>query len=64
MMQLYVPILDINSKKIIHETIQDAPVEFNKTNIIKMMTQDGFGEVNFNELFAFFNKMVVDQKLV
>jgi len=29
-----------------------------------MMTQDGFGEINFNELFAFFNKMVVDQKLV
>lgn len=64
MMQLYVPILDINSKKIIHETIQDAEAEFNKTNIIKMMTQDGFGEINFNELFSFFNKMVVDQKII
>lgn len=62
MMQLYAPILDINSKKIIHETIQDAELGFNKTEVIKMMTQDGFGEINFNELFAHFNKIVVVNK--
>jgi len=62
LMQLYTPILDINSKKIIHETIQKAKTEFNKTETIKMMVQDGFGEINFTELFVYFNKLVVDQQ--
>tara|TARA_Y100000593_G_scaffold84777_1_gene160755 strand:+ start:745 stop:1722 length:978 start_codon:yes stop_codon:yes gene_type:complete len=61
-MQLYTPILDINAKKVIHETIQEAELGFNKTELIKMMTQDGFGEINFNELFVHFNKIVVDNK--
>ena len=64
MMQLYAPILDINAKKILRETVQGAKISFNKTEIIKMMTQDGFGEVNFNELFVHFNKIVVDQKAI
>ena len=61
-MQLYTPILDIVSKKKIHETIKEAELSFNKTEVIKMMTQDGFGEINFNELFVHFNKIVIDNK--
>ena len=64
MMQLYAPILDINAKKIIYDTVQEAEISFNKTEVIKMMTQDGFGEINFNELFVHFNKIVIDQKAI
>ena len=62
MMQLYAPMLDITAKKVIHETIENVTFAFNKTETIKMMTQDGFGEINFHELFAFFNKIIVDQR--
>jgi len=62
MMQLYAPLLDISAKKVIHETIQEATFAFNKTETIKMMTQDGFGEIGLHELFAFFNRIVVDQR--
>ena len=61
-MQLYAPILEKKKKKVIHETIQEAELSFNKTEVIKMMTKDGFGEINFNELFVHFNKIVIDNK--
>ena len=60
MMQLYAPSLSIVAKKEIQETLRDADPGFNRTEIIKMMTQDGFGEINFTELFRHFNKMCVD----
>lgn len=60
MMQLYAPILNIPAKKIINETLDSPDFSFNKTGLLKMMIKDGFGEINFTELFQHFNKICVD----
>ena len=57
MMQLYTPSLGITAKKIIRETVRKPDLTFNKTELIKMMLKDGFGEINFIELFQHFNKI-------
>ena len=60
MMQLYAPLLTIDAKKTVKETLKNPDYSFNKTEVIKMMIRDGFGEVNFIELFQHFNKISVD----
>jgi len=61
MMQLYAPSLSIEAKKTIRETIKDPDLTFNKTELLKMMIKDGFGEINFVELFQHFNKICLDE---
>ena len=60
MMQLYAPILSIDSKNLINSTLKDPDQSFNKTELIKMMMKDGFGEINFIELFQHLNKIALD----
>ncbi len=62
MMQLYTPILSIDAKKTIQETIVNPDLTFSKTNMLAMMMQDGFGEVNFSDLCAHYNKICLDNK--
>ena len=62
MMQLYTPMLTINDKKTVNETLADPDMSFNKTELLKMMIKDGFGEINFSELFQHLNKMSVDNR--
>jgi len=62
MMQLYTPILSIDAKKLIQETIANPDLTFSKTNMLAMMMQDGFGEVNFSDLCAHYNKICLDNK--
>lgn len=62
MMQLYAPLLTIDAKKLINETLKDPDNSFNKTELIKMMIKDGFGEINFSELFQHLNKISIDSK--
>ena len=64
MMQLYVPSMGLESKKIVDITLDEVEFYFNKTDLIKMMIMDGFGELNLMELFTTFNKIVVDQKSI
>ena len=59
-MQLYAPSLTINAKKTIRETMKNPDMSFNRTEITKMMLQDGFGEINFIDLFRHFNKISLD----
>jgi DNA polymerase-1 len=61
MMQLYAPALTINAKKHVREVVKDFVFEYSKTKLITMMAKDSFGESNFNELFAHFNKMCLDK---
>jgi len=61
-MQLYTPILSIDAKNIIRDTIKNPDCSFNKTELIKMMMKDGFGEINFLELFQHFNKISIDNR--
>lgn len=60
LMQLYAPMLTIDAKRTISETLQGADRSFNKTEVLKMMIKDGFGEVNFSELFQHMNKISLD----
>ena len=62
MMQLYAPILSIDAKKTIRETFKEPDLSFNKTELIKMMMKDGFGEINFIELFQIFNRISIDNR--
>ena len=62
MMQLYAPILTIDAKKLVNDTLEDPDNSFNKTELLKMMIKDGFGEINFSELFQHLNKISVDNK--
>ena len=62
MMQLYTPILTIDAKKSIKETMSDPDLSFNKTQLLKMMLTDGFGEINFIELFQNFNRISLDNQ--
>ena len=62
MMQLYTPILSISAKKSIREVFSSPDLTFNKTELIKMMLKDGFGEINFIELFQQFNRITLDNR--
>ena len=62
MMQLYAPMLSIDAKNLVNATLQDPDQSFNKTELIKMMIKDGFGEINFVDLFRHFNKIALDNR--
>jgi DNA polymerase-1 len=51
-MQLYCVSLSPANMKMVKEIINNYPLEVNKTGAIKMMIQDGFAEISFEELFA------------
>ena len=61
-MQLYSPFLSPKAKKLTRDAVQDPEITFNKTEITKMMIQDGFGEYNWNSIFQIFNRIVLDNK--
>ena len=52
MMQLYSPMMDIDSKKIVRQTVKGASMDFNKTQIKKMMIEDGMGDYSWFDLFS------------
>jgi len=60
MMQLYVPSLNIAAKKLIREIMKDADISFNKTEVVKMMTNDGFSDLEWTELQASFRRIAFD----
>ena len=60
MMQLYTPSLSINAKKEIREVLKNADPSFNKTAILKMMVRDGFDDLDWRELQAFFRRVAQD----
>jgi 5'-3' exonuclease len=57
MMQLYSPSMSIQGKTKIKYALENFEYHFNKTEVRKMMIQDGFGEWNWNDLFQKLNKM-------
>ena len=60
MMQLYAPSLSANTKRSIKNVVLEADNSFNKTEILKLMIQDGFGEFNWSELSQRLNKISID----
>ena len=61
-MQLYTPTMSIDAKREVRHTCAEADLGFNQTEINKMMLQDGFGEINFQELFATFKRIALSSR--
>ena len=57
MMQLYVPQFSFQSKMFVKEAVEDFECTFNKTEIIRMMREDGFGELNWDSLKTNLNRI-------
>ena len=61
MMQLYSPSISVQGKAYLRQAITDCEVTFNKTEIKKMMIQDGFGDFNWIDLYQIFNRIAVEK---
>ena len=61
LMQLHSPSISASTKMKIRSIIGKDDLIFNKTEIIKMMRQDGFGETSWLDLFQRFNKILIDK---
>ena len=57
MMQLYAPQMSFQSKMVVKEAIENFESTFNKTEIIGMMREDGFGELNWEDLRTNLNRI-------
>ena len=57
MMQLYSPLISVQGKQTISHALENFECNFNKTELLKLMMKDGFGELNWEELKAFLNKI-------
>jgi len=57
MMQLYSPLISVQGKQIIDHALKNFECDFNKTALLKLMIEDGFGELNWEELKTFLNKI-------
>jgi DNA polymerase-1 len=64
MMQLYSPSISIQTKQRIDQILENFEYELNKTEIRKMMIQDGFGETSWNDLFANLSNIISQNKQV
>jgi DNA polymerase-1 len=63
MMQLYAPSLSIGVREKIRDIIDNYPASFNKTNLRKMMMEDGTGNFSWTELFANLNMISITSKV-
>jgi 5'-3' exonuclease len=61
MMQLYVPLMSFQSKTLVKESVEKFDSTFNKTEIIRMMKEDGFGELNWEDLKVNLNRISFEQ---
>tara|TARA_B100001123_G_scaffold74689_5_gene84319 strand:+ start:47224 stop:48207 length:984 start_codon:yes stop_codon:yes gene_type:complete len=57
MMQLYMPQMSIQAKDFVKNAVVNFECEFNQTAILGMMRDDGFGELNWEELKAHLNRI-------
>jgi len=57
MMQLYSPLISVQGTQIIDHALENFECDFNKTELLKLMMEDGFGELNWEELKTFLNKI-------
>jgi len=64
MMQLYAPQMSIQSKRFVKESVENFEFDFNRTEIVGMMRDDGFGELNWEDLRANLNRIISDNASV
>ena len=60
MMQLYAPQMSVQSKTHVKESIENFECDFNKTEVLRLMREDGFGELNWEDLRTHLNKISMD----
>jgi 5'-3' exonuclease len=58
MMQLYAPQMSIQAKNIVKQGVENFEFDFNRTEVLGMMRDDGFGELNWEDLRANLNRIV------
>jgi DNA polymerase-1 len=56
-MQLYSPTMSLNDKIKVKHTLDNFTPEFNKTEVIKRMAEDGFGNWDTSDLFSTFKRI-------
>ena len=64
LMQLYAPAISLQSQEKVHYALNNFEHDYNKTEILRMMNQDGFGVFNWEELHGTMNKICIDKALV
>ena len=57
MMQLYSPLISVQGKQTIDYGLENFDCDFQKTELLRLMLEDGFGELNWEELKTFLNKI-------
>jgi 5'-3' exonuclease len=57
MMQLYSPLISVQGKQKIDYALDNFECEFNKTDLLRLMLDDGFGELNWEGLKTYLNKI-------
>ena len=63
LMQLYAPSISVQGKKKLQYAVDNFVFEANFTEVKKMMIEDGFGTVDFSELFATIKRIVADNNI-
>lgn len=61
LMQLYMPSMPPQLKKSIRHTVEEVALEFNKTEIVKMMITDGFGAFDWTSLFQIMKRIAASE---
>ena len=61
-MQLYSPIISYKAMKEIEFTLRNSKMMLNRTGMIKMMFEDGFGDGNWDDLYRIMKRIVVSSK--
>ena len=62
LMQLYTPSISAQTAHKINNLIDEDERHFNKTLIRAMMLEDGFGEINWSDLFQVCNKISMEHR--
>ena len=63
LMQLYAPAISLQSQEKVHYALNNFEHDYNKTEILRMMNQDGFGVFNWEDLHGTMNKICIDKAL-
>ena len=63
LMQLYAPAISLQSKEKVNYALDNFEYDYNKTEILRMMNQDGFGVFNWEDLHGTMNKICTDKAL-
>ena len=61
-MQLYQPNMSLQAQNKVDYVLDNFVPEFNKTDFLKSSILDGFADLNLNELFTTFNRIISDEK--